>query len=111
MKSSSRNTGDMERSFDDVGIRGGRKAATSSVEEGWWPTRTSCLAGRSCTDIEAAMNPLILCIDNTGVSIAEPQVVLNKSFNSLSLVPELPVEFLRCLDSSLSAGSYVMGFR
>jgi hypothetical protein len=38
-------------------------------------------AGRSYldryTDIEAATNPLILCIDNTGVSTAEPQVVLN----------------------------------
>ena len=40
------------------------------------------------TDIEAATNPLILCIDNTNVSIAEPQVVLNKSLNSLSLVPK-----------------------
>ena len=40
------------------------------------------------TDIEAATNPLIFCIDNTGVSIAEPQVVLNKSLNSLSLVPK-----------------------
>jgi hypothetical protein len=39
-------------------------------------------------DIEAATNPLILCIDNTNVSIAEPQVVLNKSLNSLSLVPQ-----------------------
>ena len=33
-------------------------------------------AGRSYLDgytyIEAALNPLILCIDNTGVSIAEP---------------------------------------
>jgi hypothetical protein len=50
------------------------------------------VAGRSYldryTDIEAATNPLILCINNTGVSIAEPQVVLNKSLNSLSLVPE-----------------------
>ena len=36
-----------------------------------------------------ATNPLILRIDNTGVSIAKPQVVLNKSLNSLSLVPEL----------------------
>ena len=49
-------------------------------------------AGRSYldryTDIEAATNPLILCIDNTGISIAEPQVVLNKSLNSLSLVLE-----------------------
>jgi hypothetical protein len=49
-------------------------------------------AGRSYlnryVDIEAATNPLILCIDSTGVSIAEPQVVLNKSLNSLSLVPE-----------------------
>jgi hypothetical protein len=48
-------------------------------------------------DIEAATHPLILCIDNTGVSIAKPQVVLNKSLNSLSLVLELPVEVLRCL--------------
>jgi hypothetical protein len=49
-------------------------------------------AGRSYldryTDIEAATNPLSLCIDNTGVSIAEPQVVPNKCLNSLSLVPE-----------------------
>ena len=49
-------------------------------------------AGRSYlnryTDIEAATNPLILCTDDIGVSIAEPQVVLNKSLNSLSLVPE-----------------------
>ena len=41
-------------------------------------------AGRSYLDryldIEAVTNPFILCIDNTGVSIAEPQVVLNKSF-------------------------------
>ena len=35
MKSSSRDAGDMASGFDDVGIRGGRKAASSSVEEGW----------------------------------------------------------------------------
>lgn len=40
------------------------------------------------TDVEAATNPLSLCTDNTGVSIAEPQVVLNKCLDSLSLVPE-----------------------
>ena len=49
-------------------------------------------AGRSYfdryTDIEAATNSLILYIDNTGLSIAEPQVVFNKSLNNLSLVPE-----------------------
>ena len=39
-------------------------------------------------DIEAATNLLILCINNMGVSITEPQVVLNKSLNSLSLVLE-----------------------
>jgi uncharacterized membrane protein len=38
----------MESGFDDVGIREGRKAASGSVDEGWWPTRTSCLVGRSC---------------------------------------------------------------
>ena len=43
-------------------------------------------------DIEAATNPLILCIDNNGVSIAEPQVVLNKSLICLSLVPDLVPE-------------------
>jgi hypothetical protein len=50
-------------------------------------------AGRSYLDryidIKAATNPLILCIDNIGVSIAKPQVVLNKSLNILSLVPGL----------------------
>ncbi len=39
-------------------------------------------------DIEAATNPLIFYTDNTGVLIAEPQVVLHKSLNSLSLVPK-----------------------
>jgi hypothetical protein len=49
-------------------------------------------AGRSYfntyIDIKAATNPLILCINNNRVSITEPQVVLNKSLNSLSLAPE-----------------------
>jgi len=40
------------------------------------------------TYIEAASNPLILCIDNISVSISKPQVVLNKSLNSLLIVPE-----------------------
>ena len=34
MKSSSRDAGDMESGFDDVGIREGRNAASSSAEEG-----------------------------------------------------------------------------
>jgi hypothetical protein len=58
-------------------------------------------AGRSYlnryTYIKAASNPLILCIDNTGVSISEPQVVLNKSLNSLSMVPECLIKLRRCL--------------
>jgi hypothetical protein len=58
-------------------------------------------AGRSYLDryayIEAASNPLILCIDNTGVSISEAQVVLNKSLDSLSMVPECLIELRRCL--------------
>jgi hypothetical protein len=33
MRSSSRDAGDVESGFDDVGIRGGRNAASSSVEE------------------------------------------------------------------------------
>jgi hypothetical protein len=33
MKSSSRDAGDVESGFDE--IRGGRKAASSSIEEGW----------------------------------------------------------------------------
>jgi hypothetical protein len=33
MRSSSRDTGDVESGFDNVGIRGGRNAASSSVEE------------------------------------------------------------------------------
>jgi hypothetical protein len=33
MKSSSRDTRDMESGFNDVGIRGGRNAASSSGEE------------------------------------------------------------------------------
>jgi hypothetical protein len=32
------------------------------------------------TDIKATTNPFILCINNIGVSIAEPEVVLNKGF-------------------------------
>ncbi len=39
-------------------------------------------------DIKAATNPLSLCIDNTGVSSAEPQVVPDKCLNDLPLVPE-----------------------
>ena len=43
-------------------------------------------AGRSYldryTDIEAAPNSLILYIDNIGLSIAEPQVVLNNRLNN-----------------------------
>jgi len=39
-------------------------------------------------DIEAATNPPVLDINNTNTSIAEPQVVLNKSFDDLSLVPK-----------------------
>jgi hypothetical protein len=58
-------------------------------------------AGRSYLeryiDIEAATNPLILCMDNIGVSIAKPQVVLNKSLNDMSLVPERLIEVRRCL--------------
>jgi len=65
-------------------------------------------AGRSYldryTDIEAATNPLILCIDNTGVSVAKPQVALNKSLNSRYVV------WLMIFVSFLSADSYVMGF-
>jgi hypothetical protein len=44
------------------------------------------------TYIEAALNLLILWIDNIDVSIAEPQVAYNKSLNSLSLIPECLVE-------------------
>src|ERR1700709_2857446 len=36
-------------------------------------------------DIEAATNPSSLCIDNTGVSIGEPQVVSDKCLNGLPL--------------------------
>ena len=48
-------------------------------------------------DIEAATNPSSLCIDNTGVSIGEPQVVPDKCLNSLPLVPERIIELRRCL--------------
>jgi hypothetical protein len=64
-------------------------------------------AGRSYLDrytyIKAASNPLFLCCDNTGVLSAEPQVVLNKNLNSLSLVPEHLIELLR----GLKVGSLV----
>ena len=43
---------------------------------------------RTLIDIEAATNPLILCYDNTGVPIAELQVVLDKSLTRLPLVLE-----------------------
>lgn len=45
-------------------------------------------ADRTSIDIEAATNPLILCYNNTGVPIAEPQVVLDKSLTRLPLVLE-----------------------
>ena len=47
--------------------------------------------------LTAASNPLILCINNIGVSISEPQVVLNKSLNRPSMVPECLIELRRCL--------------
>jgi hypothetical protein len=56
------------------------------------------------------LNPLILCIDNTGVSISEPQVVLNKSLNSLSMVPEYAT-WLMISASFLSANLNVVCFR
>lgn len=50
------------------------------------------VTGRSYLDryanIEAATNPLGLCIDDTGVLLTEPQVVPIKCLNSLPLVPE-----------------------
>ena len=45
-------------------------------------------ADSTSIDIEATTNPLILCYDNTGVPIAKPQVVLNKSLTRLPLVLE-----------------------
>lgn len=38
--------------------------------------------------IEAATNPSSLCIDNTDISIGEPQVVPDKCLNGLPLIPE-----------------------
>jgi hypothetical protein len=59
-------------------------------------------AGRSYldgyADVEAATDPSSPWSNNTGVSITEPQMVLNKCLNGLSLVPECLTELRRGLE-------------
>ena len=46
-------------------------------------------------DFKATTNPLSLCIDNTGVSSAESQVVPDKCWNDLNhITPSLPESML-----------------
>lgn len=48
------------------------------------------------THIKAPPNPLVLCFDNTSISIAQSQVMSNDGLDRCSLIPELLIELSPC---------------